>query len=379
MKSASSCPVDPLKPATRQHILTLPVAARASARLRFASLQPTAGTAMAPQQALARLEQTLRQGEITGIELAGPGDPLATIDVSLATLRLIAEKYPDLSLSLVTLGIGGAHWAGELRQAGLSEVRMQVDAVDPVYLEKIYAWIRPGTKTLPLPEAARILVDEQQLTVSACKKAGMTVQVTTTVYPDHNTDHLETIARTMAACGADGMILTAYQPAEGADIVLPAADAAMIAAAGRACARHLPVSTDSRQTPAGTPQTDTAPTRPQPTGQRPNVAVASANGLDVDLHLGQARQLLIYGPRGDGLVCLLETRPAPEPGGAGKRWQMLAERLADCFALLAASVGETPRGELAEAGITVLLTEDSIEGIVDVLYGGGKKGKQCRK
>ena len=325
------------------------------------------------------MEQDLRQGGVAGIELAGPGDPLATIDVSLATLRLIAEKYPELPLSLVTLGIGGDQWAGELRQAGLREVKMQVDAVDPLYLEKIYAWIRPGTKTLPLPEAARILVDEQLRAVPACKKAGMTVQILTTVYPDHNTDHLEAIARAMAACGADGMILIAYRPAEGADIALPTADTAMMAAACQVCARHLPVSTDSRLSPAGTLQPDTAPTRPQPTGQRPNVAVVSANGLDVDLHLGQARQLLIYGPRGDGLVCLLETRPAPEPGGTGKRWQMLAERLADCFALLAASAGETPRGELAEAGIAVLLTEDSIEGIVDVLYGGGKKGKQCRK
>jgi nitrogen fixation protein NifB len=379
MQTASSSPGEPLDTAIRQHILILPVAARASARPRFASLQPTAGTAIAPQQALVRLEEGLRQGEIAGIELAGPGDPLATIDVSLATLRLIAENHPGLRLSILTLGIGGEQWAGELRQAGLREVRIQVDAVDPVYLEKIYAWIRPGTKTLPLPEAARILVDEQLRAVSACKKAGITVQVITTVYPDHNTDHLEAIARTMAACGADGMILIPYQPAEGADIALPAADTAMMTAAGRACARHLPVSTDNRQSPAGMPQTDPAPTRPQPTRQRPNVAVASANGLDVDLHLGQARQLLIYGPRGDGLVCLLETRPAPEPGGAGKRWQRLAEKLADCFALLAASAGERPRGELAEAGIAVLVTEDSIEGIVDVLYGGGKKGKQCRK
>jgi nitrogen fixation protein NifB len=34
---------------------------------------------------------------------------------------------------------------------------------------------------------------------------------------------------------------------------------------------------------------------------------------------------------------------------------------------------------LAERGITVLVTDDEIEGTVDVLFGGGKKGKQCRK
>jgi nitrogen fixation protein NifB len=44
--------------------------------------------------------------------------------------------------------------------------------------------------------------------------------------------------------------------------------------------------------------------------------------------------------------------------------------------ILAASAGETPRRILAEAGIKVLITQDNIEGTVDVLYGGGKKGKK---
>ena len=208
----------------------------------------------------------------------------------------------------------------------------------------------------------------------------MTVQIITTVYPDHNTDHLEAIARTMAACGADGMILIPYQPAEGADIVLPAADAAMMAA-GRSGA--APGICRCRQTTgrAGRHAADgrcANPRRSRP-HERPNVAVASANGMDVDLHLGQARQLLIYGPREDGLVCLLETRPAPEPAGAGERWQMLAGILADCFALLAASAGETPRSELARGRHHRPDHRGHIEGIVDVLYGGGKKGKQGRK
>ena len=47
-------------------------------------------------------------------------------------------------------------------------------------------------------------------------------------------------------------------------------------------------------------------------------------------------------------------------------------------AALAANAGETPRQELDRAGITVIRIEDNIEGTVDVLYGGGKKGKKDR-
>jgi len=104
--------------------------------------------------------------------------------------------------------------------------------------------------------------------------------------------------------------------------------------------------------------------------------VVSSNGMDIDLHLGQAIRILIYGPRpDDGLPSLLEARPAPEPGSGGERWETLADSLADCFALLATSAGERPRRILAQKGITVLLTEDNVEGTVDVLYGGKKKGK----
>jgi len=94
--------------------------------------------------------------------------------------------------------------------------------------------------------------------------------------------------------------------------------------------------------------------------------------------LGQARTILIYGPRADGLTCLLETRQAPEPGSGESRWEQLADTLHDCFALLAASAGGRPREVLGGRGIRVVLTEDNIEGTVDVLYGGGKKHK-CKQ
>jgi nitrogen fixation protein NifB len=119
---------------------------------------------------------------------------------------------------------------------------------------------------------------------------------------------------------------------------------------------------------------------PKPTKERPNVAVVSSNGIEVDLHLGQADKLLIYGPRtSDGLPSLLTVRNAPEAGTGSSRWETLArECLIDCFALLAAKAGENPQKVLAELGIKILLTEDNIEGLVDVLYGGGKK-HQCKK
>ena len=119
----------------------------------------------------------------------------------------------------------------------------------------------------------------------------------------------------------------------------------------------------------------TGATAVRPTAERPNAAVLSSNGMDIDLHLGQAIKAIIYGPREDGLACLLEARDLPEPGGGDKRWLELSEILKDCFVLLAASAGQKPREILSRNGLSVLLIEDNVEGTVDVLYGGGKKGK----
>jgi nitrogen fixation protein NifB len=100
--------------------------------------------------------------------------------------------------------------------------------------------------------------------------------------------------------------------------------------------------------------------------------------MDIDLHLGQAIKALIYGPREDGLPCLLEVRDLPEPGGGEGRWQKVSEILDDCFVLLAESAGQKPREILGTSGLPIVLIDDNVEGTVDVLYGGGKKGK-CKK
>lgn len=112
---------------------------------------------------------------------------------------------------------------------------------------------------------------------------------------------------------------------------------------------------------------------PKPTARRPNLALVSANGREIDLHLGEAIQALIYGPGEDGVLCLLGVQDAPEPGGGSSRWEELAASLHDCFALLAVSAGESPARILGEHGITLLLAEGEIVPLVHLLYGEGKK------
>jgi nitrogen fixation protein NifB len=358
--------------------LTLPVAERSLARIRFDPIEKQA-RAVLPEGACNWVDEQIRKGvKVTAVNIEGPGDPLADIDKTMATLRLFRHKYPDIALGLTTLGIHGEKYAGKLRKAGVQNVTLLIDAIDRRIADKLYAWIRPAQKTIPLEQATTILMAEQQAAIKTFLKAGCSVAIRSTVYPGFNDAHIETIAEAMAGCGAQAMILKGYQPAADEEeplLVSPGCE--LMQRLLSKAVRHLPTTlapANDTLNPCQDPAAASA-VLPRPTKTRPNVAVVSSNGMEVDLHLGQAYQALIYGPREDGFPCLLATRPVPEPGGGSNRWQEFGGTLEDCFALLAASAGESPRSILAERGIAVLICDSDIAATVDKLYGGGKKGK----
>lgn len=366
--------------------LHLPVAPRANAKIKFSD-NAKAKPAMMPEEAVAWLDHVVSQGKtIDIVGITGPGDPLAVPEPTIRTLRLVRDKYPELSLCLTTMGLGGALYAPELADIGLSHITVLVDAVDPQVAEQLYAWVRPSTKTMPLPEAVKVLIEEQAKAIKAFKDAGITVKVNTTVYPGINAGHVEDIAIAMASLGADIMGVIPFSPAEDIEDSPAASTPELLSAVRDRAALHMdlmPGWDECGEDIVGLEKpTDGAAhvtVLPKPTKERPNVAVVSSTGMDVDLHLGHAVKIMIYGRREDGLPCLLETRDAPEPGSGSARWSELARLLDDCFVLLTASAGDRPREILSRKGLSVFITENEIEGIVDVLYGGGKKKGKGRK
>jgi len=345
--------------------LKLPIAPNANHRLRATPEGKLPGALMIAEATT--WLKSLQEGgnRITGIELCGPGDVLASWPATQTCLQILHQEVPQTPLSLTCLGLGGADIYPDLLRFGVSRVTLQVDTVSPETAMKLYAWIRPGKKTVPLAQSAQILVDEQAETIKSLVHAGIKVVVRTTIQNGINDMEIAVIAKQMANLGATAMEIDCKED-EGKGLLAQAA-------------AHLEttvVQMGPELPPPGSPQSCTGVDLPKPSTGRPNVAVASGGGMEVDLHLGQAGQLLIYGPRDDGLACLLETRSTPS-SGSPDRWQSLADNLSDCFALLASHAGEEPRRQLAENGIRVILTDDQVEGVVDTLYGGGKKKKSC--
>ncbi|WP_319776925.1 NifB/NifX family molybdenum-iron cluster-binding protein [Maridesulfovibrio sp.] len=354
----------------------LPVAPKTYARTRFAPATKLPA-AMMPEDAVALLDELIASGKkIKVVGITGPGDPLADFDATYRTLKMVREKYPRMTLCLTTLGLGGEKYAAKLAELKISHITVLVDAVDSATAENIYAWIRPSTKNIPLTEACKLLIEKQSASIKAFKGAGLTVKVNTTIYHE-NVAQIENIALTIKELGADILGLPFFIPEKDSEFSTVENEA--VATARELAAKHIELMDPWPRCGASTElKAPTSNSLPKPSNRRPNVAVASSSGMDIDLHLGHARRILIYGPREDGLACLLEARQAPEPGGGGSRWEKLAEILDDCFVLLCAAAGDNPQKILAANGIRTVISEENVEGTVDVLYGGGKKGK-CKK
>ena len=358
--------------------LSLPVAPQAAARIRFCG-EDKLPQAVPLQGALTWLADLAAQGKsIAGLDLNGPGDPLATPAMTMQILAGLREQYPGLPMGVTTMGLGLAEQAGFWAEHGVTRVTLLLDAVSPEAIKKIYTWIRPGKRSIPLAEGAAILIAEQAGGIAACKAAGIPVCIRTTVYAGINEQEVEEIARLAVALGAESISLLPGRGWLDPEVQLvPPAPEVMAALTRKVAGLMTVVCPPEEAIPGETvPKSGKGgPGLPKPTAARPNVAVLSSNGMDIDLHLGQAIKALIYGPREDGLACLLEARELPEPGDGDNRWLNLSEILKDCFALLATSAGQRPREILSSHGLTVLLLEDNVEGAVDMLYGGGKKGK----
>lgn len=360
---ASAIPPPP-HPGPPPSIVVLPIAPQVVARTRFSPPTPLRGECLTVPEAMDLLDTTIASGTaVEMVELSGPGDPLATPETTLTLARLVSERYPHLPIGLRTLGYGAERLASELARAGITYVEMLVDAVHSEVVEKIYAWIRPGLKTLPIKAAAEQLIRAQRHGVSALTFRDIRVVVVTTLYPGINLHQVPRIAQAMRVLGADSLGLVPYLPEPGAEVALAACEEGSMAELATAKI-VLPLTTPRL---GRDPRLPSGPKTAGREGGRSKVAVASSRGRTVDLHLGQAESFLIFARDHDGRPRQIEQRPAPPAGGGDARWLRLATTLGDCFAVIAAAAGPTPRRLLAAQSIEVVIGDRPLLDMVSTL------------
>ena len=105
------------------------------------------------------------------------------------------------------------------------------------------------------------------------------------------------------------------------------------------------------------------------TETRDKVAFVSREGLLVNMHLGEAKEIYIYEKDEDGIK-FLETRKAPEGGNGDERWYELGETLSDCACLLTGGAGVKPVNILESSGLSMITIDGIAEDAVTRLFRG---------
>jgi nitrogen fixation protein NifB len=343
--------------------------------------------------------------ELSVVGIAGPGDALANVEATFATLEGIRRAAPDLTLCLSTNGLALPDHVERLVDAGVRHVTVTVNMIDPAVGEAIYPWIIRDGKKVRGQEASRILSDRQLLGISMLRERGVLVKVNSVVIPGVNDAHLADVTRAVRKAGAFlvNLVPLISAPEHGTHFGLtgqrgPSAEE--LEAVQTACAIDAKLMRHCRQCRADAvgrlgedrfesftlsklppgPARDARDLRAErrevvararalaarardasllrvagvPQALSARVGVATKSGGLVDQHFGHAREFLVYDVSRAG-VRLVGRRSTETycTGGEGDddALDVALRALADCDAVLVAKVGHCPKGQLAAAGI----------------------------
>ncbi|MEA3640371.1 MAG: nitrogenase cofactor biosynthesis protein NifB [Lamprobacter sp.] len=158
---------------------------------------------LTPEQAVQKtlaVAAAIPQMSVLGI--AGPGDPLANPERTLATFRALSEKAPDIKLCVSTNGLALPELVDEICQHNIDHVTITINCIDPEIGAKIYPWIFWNNHRIKGVKAARILIEQQQKGLAMLAERGVLVKVNSVLIPGVNDEHLKEVSRVVKAKGA---------------------------------------------------------------------------------------------------------------------------------------------------------------------------------
>ena len=347
---------------------------------------------LSPGQAVAYLSaMSDRIENISVIGIAGPGDPFANPMETLETIRLIKEKYPDKLFCLSSNGLNLKPYIDIISELGVSHVTITINAVDPEILAKVYSWVRNEQKVYRGIEGAKVLLAKQLECIPLLKAKEITVKINTIILPGINDNHIAEVAKVVADLGADVMNCIPVIPNQDtpfAEMEEPSKQ--MIFKVRTLAKEHIKMMNHCsrcRADAAGLLGQDNTEafgllqefaSKPlNPEEDRPYIAVATREGLLVNMHLGEASSLDLYRqtPKGFHFV---EERQTPDAGGGDFRWMNLASKLNDCRAILVGGAGPSPLKILQNSGIRVVQMTGLIDEGLEAVF-NGKQIKTIKK
>ncbi|MBF0229304.1 MAG: radical SAM protein [Desulfamplus sp.] len=340
-------------------------------------------TILTPEQANIYVGKILeKEPRISVAGIAGTGDPFANPEETMATLRLMYKNYPELLLCVSSNGMGIAPYIDELAEIAVSHVTITVCAVEPEIGQKIYSRINDRNIVYRGVQGASLLLERQIEAIKRLKEVGITVKINCIVIPTINDNHVEAVAAKMEELGADLFNCMAMFPNVNTPFAhISQPDKEMMSMVQNMAEKYLPQMrhcTRCRADAVGLLENDRteefrgclsscSTIKPSLGEQRPYVAVATQEGILINLHLGAVQVFHIW-EQHEGSYRFVEKRKAPESGGGITRWHQLAKILGDCRAVLVSGIGQNPLDVLMKSGIEPIEASGFIEDALPFVY-----------
>ena len=377
----------------------LPVAKRCNIQCKFCNRKfgclnenrpGVSAEVLSPGQALAYFDMLAeRLPNITVAAIAGPGEAFATPQETMETLKLIRGKYPSMLFCIATNGFNVLPFIKTLKEYGVTHMTVTINAIDRDIGEKIYAWVREGTKIYRGKEAAGILIERQLTAVEELGNAGMVVKVNTVLIPGINDHHAVRVAERVSGLGATIFNLMPLYPVDGTQFsgMKPPCEED-VSSIRQECAKYIRQMVHCQRCRADAAGLLNEPMSnelkdclkvssllPLNPGEknREYVAVASTDGVFINQHLGAARKIRIYQKTRQDFE-LVEERETPRPGNGQERWNELTEILKDCRAVVVSGVGRRPREVLLKHGIRIYEEQSLLKQALDKVFNGDSLG-----
>jgi len=152
--------------------------------------------------------------ELSVAAVAGPGDPLAN-EETFETLRLVRERFPDLTLCVSTNGLALPENAQRLYDLGVRFLTVTMNASDPLIGGSVYSMVRSNGKGYTGAEGAELLLRNQLEGIRKCVDLGMMVKINIVMIPGINDTHIPELVKTVRKLGVYIVNILPLIPVEG--------------------------------------------------------------------------------------------------------------------------------------------------------------------
>jgi nitrogenase molybdenum-iron protein alpha/beta subunit/MoaA/NifB/PqqE/SkfB family radical SAM enzyme len=347
---------------------------------------------LSPDEAFAKyIEVKKKVPNLSVVGIAGPGDALANFEETKKTLSLIREADNDVTFCLSTNGLMLPRYANDLIELGVSHVTVTMNAIDPKIGGQIYKYVDYMGVKYYGEMAAAILLANQLTGIQLLTAKGIICKVNIVMLKGINDQHIPEVVKKVKELGGTITNIMQLIPVKGSVFEnLPLVSNKEIMEMRKSCGETMKQMYHCRQCRAdaiGTLDHDQSiefnachkeekkdeACISESVTQKLQVAVATKSGMIVDQHFGQVSELYVY-EYFNGNAKFLEKRNIDkycngkdECEEKEDKISTIINTIADCDAVIAMRIGDSPRMKLNQKGIKVFTTYDKIEDSVKMV------------